>query len=173
MTRHLRRGQRASDRSWFLLSCGSEAQTQVVRLGSKCGNLSHQIRSPLAPPIALSVPSTEASKFATRSMMLFFLTRASPNLSCDIASLSIYAHTLGIFIYLFIYTFCSVFVCMCVGTCATAYMWESENNYMGWVLFCHVGSRDRTQILRLAIDLPLAPALHLDIGFLCWSLFNA
>lgn len=120
MTWHLCRGQRASDRSWFLLSCGSEAQTQVVRLGSKCGNLlSHQTRSPLTPPIALLVPSTEASKFATLSMMLFFLTRASPNLSCDIASLSIYAHTLGIFIYLFIYLhmFCLCVYIVCGHTC--------------------------------------------------------
>lgn len=173
MTRHLRRSQRASDRSWFLLSCGSEAQTQVVRLDSKCGNLlSHQTRSPLTPPIALLVPSTEASKFATRSMMLFFLTRASPNLLCDIASLSIYVHTLGIFIYLFTHFVLSLCVCVWAHvprhTCGSprTITWGGFFSAM-WV----PGIELRSSGLQLIC--PPSPALHLDVGFLCWSLFNA
>lgn len=30
------RGQRTTDRSWFLLPCGSRYQTQVTNLGSQC-----------------------------------------------------------------------------------------------------------------------------------------
>lgn len=30
------RGQRTTDRSWFLLPCGSRDQTQVTNLGSQC-----------------------------------------------------------------------------------------------------------------------------------------
>lgn len=51
VTSHLCGGQRAWYRSWFFLPCGSQVQTQVVRLGSKCLTpLSHLIK----PSIGLS-----------------------------------------------------------------------------------------------------------------------
>ena len=44
-----------------------------------------------------------------------------------------------------------LFVYMCVGTCALAYMWSSEDNLKEWVLsFYHKDPRNPTQVVMVA-----------------------
>lgn len=125
---------------------------------------SDQITVVLECYLLLSVPFTEA-KLSHSWLTLFFLTRTSPNLLCDIASPRVCSLTRHI--YLFIYTFC--LFCLCVYVCGHV----CHSTHVGirgqlvgvGFFFCHVGSRDQTQILRLVTDLFSPPAPNLDNGF--------